>query len=234
MKVNRLSSSAVSATLNQNGRPVTFMSRTLQSSEMHYPAIEKEAIAIIEAIRKWSDFLLRNTFTLVTDQRSVAFMLDSRRRSKIKNNKVQQWRMEFASYSYEIKYRPGKQNIASDTLSSRVFCASLTESSSIEDLYKSLCHPGLTRMLHYVRFKILPFSTSDVKRVVSSCKICAEVKPQFFRSNQSVLIKGTQPMERLSLDFKGPVQSIYSNKYLLIVIDENFYVFLLFFGVKIL
>ena len=58
---------AVSATLNQNGRPVAFMSRTLQGSELHYPAIEKEATAIIEAIRKWSHFLLRNTFTLVTD-----------------------------------------------------------------------------------------------------------------------------------------------------------------------
>ena len=66
------------------------MSRTVQGSELHYLAIEKEATAIIEAIRKRSHFLLRNTFTLVTDQRSVAFMLDSRRRSKIKNNKVQQ------------------------------------------------------------------------------------------------------------------------------------------------
>ena len=34
---------AVSATLNQNGRPVAFMSRTLQGSELAYPAMEKEA-----------------------------------------------------------------------------------------------------------------------------------------------------------------------------------------------
>ena len=75
-------------------------------------------------------------------------------------------------------------------------------------------------MLHFVRSKNLAFSTSDMKRVFSSCKICAKVKPQFFRSNQTVLIKATQPMERLSLDFKDPVQSVNSNKYLLIVIDE--------------
>ena len=69
---------AVSTTLNQRGRPVAFMSNTLQGSENHYLVYEKEAIAIIEAIRKWSHLLSRQTFTLVIDQRSVAFMFDSR------------------------------------------------------------------------------------------------------------------------------------------------------------
>ena len=41
---------AVSATLNQNGRPVAFMSQTLGKSEMNYPSVEKEADAIIEAV----------------------------------------------------------------------------------------------------------------------------------------------------------------------------------------
>ena len=65
----------------------------------------------------------------VTDQQSVAFMFDSRNKSKIKNNKVQQWKMELASYPYEIKYRPWKQSIGSDIFS-RAFCASLSESST--------------------------------------------------------------------------------------------------------
>ena len=75
---------AISATLNQGGRPVAFMSRTLHGSELHYPAVEKEATAIIEAVRKWTHFLSRQHFTLVTDQRSVSFMLDNRKRTKIK------------------------------------------------------------------------------------------------------------------------------------------------------
>ena len=43
---------ALSATLNQGGCPVAFMSRTLHGSELHYPAVEKEAIAIIETVQK--------------------------------------------------------------------------------------------------------------------------------------------------------------------------------------
>jgi hypothetical protein len=43
---------ALSATLNQAGRPVGFMTRMLHGSELHYPAVEKEAMAIVEAVRK--------------------------------------------------------------------------------------------------------------------------------------------------------------------------------------
>ena len=74
----------ISATLNQGGRPVAFMSRTLQGGETHYPAVEKEATAIIESVRKWSHLLARQQFTLITDQKSVAFMLDNRKRTKVK------------------------------------------------------------------------------------------------------------------------------------------------------
>ena len=82
------SESTVFATLNQAGGPVVFMSSTLQGSGLHYTAVEKDSTAIIKAARKWSDFLLRREFPLITDQRSVAFMLDKRKRTKFKNNKI--------------------------------------------------------------------------------------------------------------------------------------------------
>ena len=57
---------ATSVTVNQDGRPVAFMSRPLSGSELHYPAVEKEATAIIEAARKWNHFLAVRRFTLIT------------------------------------------------------------------------------------------------------------------------------------------------------------------------
>ena len=41
---------AVSATLNQSGWPIAFMSRTLQGSKLHYAPVEKETTAVIEAV----------------------------------------------------------------------------------------------------------------------------------------------------------------------------------------
>jgi hypothetical protein len=45
---------ALSATLYQAGPPVAFITRMLElhGSELHYPAVEKEAMAIVEAVRK--------------------------------------------------------------------------------------------------------------------------------------------------------------------------------------
>ena len=212
------SETALSATLNQGGRPVAFMSRTLQGSELHYPAVEKEAMAIIEAVRKWRHFLAGRHFTLKTDQQSVAFMFDNRKRTKVKNNKIQDWRLELASFSYTVEYRPGKDNVAPDSFT-RAFTASMP-TTSLSEIHVALCHPGVTRMLHFVRSKNLPYSTEDVKKVCSNCRACAELKPQFYRPEQGVLIKATQPMERLSIDFKGPLPTTTNNPYMLTVVDE--------------
>ena len=48
---------AISATLNQNNRPVAFWSQLLRRKELTQSSIEKEAMAIVEAIRKWSHLL---------------------------------------------------------------------------------------------------------------------------------------------------------------------------------
>ena len=70
---------AASFTLNQGGRSREFTSRFLQGSKLHYPAIEKETIAIIESTRKRSHFLHRQFCIPITDQQSIGFRYDSRR-----------------------------------------------------------------------------------------------------------------------------------------------------------
>ena len=79
---------AVSATLNQNGKPVAFYSRSLSKCEQAHSSVEKEATAIVEAVRKWSHLLTGKRFQIVTDQRSVSFMYDNKNRGKIKNAKI--------------------------------------------------------------------------------------------------------------------------------------------------
>ena len=173
-------------------------------------AMEKEANAIIAAVQKWNHLFSRQHFTLVTDQRSVSFMLYNRKRTKIKNNKIQCWCLELASYSYTIKYRPGKDNAATDSLT-RAFCGS-TLLSNLVEIHDALCHPGVTRLLHFVRTKNLPFFTDDVRKVCSNCRICAELKPSFYKPIGTKLIKATKPFERISMDFKGPAPFSSPNK----------------------
>ena len=116
---------ALAGTLNQNGRPVAFFSRTLTKAELNHSAVEKEAAAIIESVRKWRHYLTGKRFKLVTDQQSVAYMFEAKHKSKIKNDKIQRWRIELSTYNFDIVYRCGAENVLADTLS-RIRCMSLT------------------------------------------------------------------------------------------------------------
>ena len=209
---------AIGATLNQNNRPVAFYSRTLSNSEKKHSSIEKEAYAIVESLRKWRHFLSGRHFTLITDQKSISFMFDPQRSGKIKNDKIQRWRLELASYNFDISYRAGTKNIIADAFS-RPICSALTL-DNLRELHTTLCHPGITRMSHFIRMRNLPYSIEEIRQVIRNCKICSECKPNFFRKQSETLIKATQPFERLSLDFKGPIPSSSSNKYILTIVDE--------------
>ena len=209
---------AIAATLNQNDRPVAFHSRTLSACEQKHSAVEKEAYAVEEALRKWRHLLLGRHFTLLTDQKSVSYMLDTRHASKIKNEKIVRWRIELSSFCFTIVHRPGKENVGADTLS-RAFCGAVTL-YRLRDLHVALCHPGVTRMAHYVCTKNLPYSLADIREMTANCKECLEIKPQFVHSDGTHLIKATQPFEKLNLDFKGPLPSVSKNRYFLTIVDE--------------
>ena len=157
------SHSAIAATLNQSGRPVAFFSRTLRGSELKHASVEKEAQAVIEAVRHWRHFLTGRHFTLVTDQQSVSFMFDTKHQGKIKNENIMRWRMELLCYHFDIMYRPGVENIPPDTFSRG--CASVTPAAiELTELHDDLCHPGVTRMAHLVRTRNLPFSIEDIRK----------------------------------------------------------------------
>ena len=190
----------------------------LQGSELKHPSIEKEAQAIIEAVRHWKHYLTGKHFTLRTDQKSVSFMFDQKHKGKIKNDKILRWRIELSCYSFDIVYKPGWDNIPPDALS-RISCA-LPNDESLRQLHDALCHPGVTRLAHFIRVRNLPYSIADIKQVVSTCQICCKCKTQFYQPEPGRLVKATQSFEKLNIDFKGPLPSNNQNEYFLTVADE--------------
>jgi len=125
---------------------------------------------MVEAIRKWAHHLLSGCrFTVVTDQQSVSFMYDVRHSSKVKNNKIMRWRMQLNEFDFEVVFRPRKLNSVLDALS-RAYCASLHE-RTLYTIHASLCHPGITRLYHFVRAKNLPCSLADVRKTCSRHKV---------------------------------------------------------------
>ncbi|XP_054287969.1 uncharacterized protein LOC129003695 [Macrosteles quadrilineatus] len=212
------SESTIAATLTQSNRPVAFFSRILSPAEQRHSSVEKEAQAIVEALRKWRHYLVGKHFKLITDQRSVSFMFDNNRHGKVKNEKIMRWKLELSCFHYDIVYRPGKDNMAADALT-RVCSSIQNQEKLLIDLHANLCHPGVTRLYHWVRSKNLPYSIDEIRRITNSCNVCAAVKPRFFK-HKGILIKATSAFERLNIDFKGPLPSSSRNRYLLVIVDE--------------
>ena len=212
---------ALAATLSQHGRPVAFFARSLNGSERAHSSVEKEARAIVDSLKYWRHFLIGKKCTVITDQKSVSFIFASDCKSKIKNEKLMRWKLELSSFVYDIQYRPGEFNCGDDALSrdSNLEVSASVSQFSLKDIHDSLGHPGISRLLHFIRSKNLPFSTSEVRNVTQSCSTCAKIKPQFLKYEGN-LINSTRPLQRLSLDFKGPLPSRSRNKYLLTIIDE--------------
>ena len=77
----------------------------------------------------------------------------------------------------------------------------------------------MTRLLHFVVSKNLPYSNDDIRTFCKSCPTCAKMMSQFYKPPSGQLIKAMHPMERLCIDFTGPItQSQYP--YFLNVVDE--------------
>ena len=130
-------------------------------------------------------------------------MFDGKNHGKIKNAKILCLRIELSQFDYEIVYRAGEFNTAPDVLS-RMYCAEMSL-NQLYEVYSNLCHPGVIQMYHNVRAKNLPYSLEEVRKMTAFCKICAEVKPRFYKLPEMHVIKATK---RLSIDFKGPIGNL--------------------------
>jgi hypothetical protein len=78
---------------------------------------EKEALAILEALKKWCHYLLSNRLIIKTDHQSLRFMTNQRLIEGIQHKLL----LKLLEFDYTIEYKKGKENIAADSLSRRDF-----------------------------------------------------------------------------------------------------------------
>ena len=99
-------------------RPIAFASRTLNSSEMNYSQLQKEALAIIFGVRKFHQYLYGCKFTLETDHQSLVTIFGPRTGvPTLAAARLQRWAIILSAYQYEIKYRNTNQHLNADALS---------------------------------------------------------------------------------------------------------------------
>jgi hypothetical protein len=93
--------------------PVSFYSRKLNPSEISYAVREKEMLAIKDTIEKNEDLLWGREFTVVTDHKSLIWVKTAGEDS----GRLTRWVYRLSPFTFNIEYRPGKQNVVADALS---------------------------------------------------------------------------------------------------------------------
>jgi len=119
------SAQALGAVLLQrsdSGEPqaVSYWSRTLKDAESRYPAIDLEALAVVEAVQVFDPYVYGRPFTIYTDHRPLTYVFSR----KTKSPRMSRFAHELSFYDFKLVYKPGPSNYVPDLLS-RPFIDSL-------------------------------------------------------------------------------------------------------------
>lgn len=98
---------------NKTKGVVTFISKTLLSSQLAYTTTEKELFAIVYAIQRCQLYLHGANFTVRTDHRALSFLNQCR----FLNERLSRWLLFLQQFNFNIEYIPGKENKIADILS---------------------------------------------------------------------------------------------------------------------
>jgi len=112
------SEKSVSGILTQqdsNGHysPIAFFSQKLNDTQHKWSTVEREAYAVVVALRKYRSWLFRCLVQIHSDHNQLTYLTDSVPRSA----KLMRWALALQEFQIEFKYRKGKCNLADDCLS---------------------------------------------------------------------------------------------------------------------
>lgn len=90
-------------------RIIAYGNRTLTDCERRYSQTEKEALALVWAIEHFNVFLFGKEFDLITDHKPLEILFGAKSKPCAR---IERWVLRLQAYRYNIKYKPGKSNIA--------------------------------------------------------------------------------------------------------------------------
>lgn len=103
----------IGAVLMQLRQPVAFFRKALSDGNLAKSVYEKELMALVLCIQHWRHYLLGREFIVYTDHKSLKHFLQQR----ISSPDQQCWLAKLLGYQFEVKYKPGLENRAADSLS---------------------------------------------------------------------------------------------------------------------
>lgn len=102
--------------LIQDGKPISFASRSLTDCEKNYSQIEKEMLSILFACTKFSFYTYGHKVRVVNDHKPLLGIM-KKEIHKISSAKLQRMRIKLLNFDIRLEYAPGKTIVLADYLS---------------------------------------------------------------------------------------------------------------------
>ena len=98
------------AVISQEGKPIAFYSRKLNSAQARYTVGERELLSIVETLKEFRNILLGQSIKVYTDHKNLTC-------KNYNSDRVMRWRLLIEEFGPELIHLPGKHNIVADALS---------------------------------------------------------------------------------------------------------------------
>ncbi|OMJ11838.1 Retrovirus-related Pol polyprotein from transposon [Smittium culicis] len=98
---------------SDNLKLIAFHSRKLQQAERNYMNYEREALELVDSIKRFRCCLIGRKFISYTDNSAVASLF----KTKETCGRIIRWVNTLSEYDVIIKHRAGKDNVVADFLS---------------------------------------------------------------------------------------------------------------------
>ena len=110
-------------------RPVAYYSHQLRGVEQRYSATELEALALVETINHFSQYLYGRTFEAFTDHKPLESLMTSKRL----NPRLARLSLKLQHWLVTIVYLPGELNTLADALSRE---EAKTTDNNLEEMFQ--------------------------------------------------------------------------------------------------
>jgi RNase H-like domain found in reverse transcriptase len=98
------------ACISQEGRPVAFYSRKINSDQTHYTTTERELLSIVETLEYFRNLLLGQQIVVHTDHANLTC-------KRFNSDRVMRWRLFIEEYNPDLQYINVENNVVADALS---------------------------------------------------------------------------------------------------------------------
>lgn len=188
----------------QNPRIIACASKALTLAEQRYPQTQKEALAIVWSVERFSYYLLSKFFIIRTDSEANEYIFgESHRTSRRAVSRAEAWALRLLPYHFRMERVPGQLNVA-DSLSRLIGHSQETEPFDDDDekhllytLDAGFMNISWTEIqsasesdeeLVNVRAGVRTgFWTKDLKRYEAVAKQLRVLEPLVFKEDQIVL-----------------------------------------------